>query len=463
MVLPMKGIFSTLRRTANHLLEPMRNTVRHAYFEDGDGMAQSRRNILAQNLTYSLSANITGGIFLTGLLLIILENEPISVQNHYIGLISTVQVLAGIMQFFSPMITRRLKFYRIFGLCTRMIFHALNIFALGALPFLPVSATDKAAIFIAVVFIMNSVLNIGTPPLMRWHVGTCIPEDKRNNWFSIKQLVLPIATALVNLGSGFIVDQFDLRGEQLTGILVLRGIALLFILLELRTHFKIKEEPYPTQDRNTSLKSLILEPIKDKRARAIVLIYVIWRIATQIPGQYFNAYLLEDLQVDYTFITACSATAIPLMMLVMPLWNKTVRRKGWLPSLWLSTSLYILPALLNCLTFGNTWWLYLVSVLYTNIISPGYNLCFENLPYLYKPKTDHTAFLSFYQGISGIAAFLGSLIGKYFIQLTDGITIPFFGHEIVNRQYVWLFTFAGLVILSVVITITNKNWEKEQA
>lgn len=463
MVISMNGIFSALRRMTNHILEPARRTVHHAYIENGDGFAQSRRNILAQNLTYSLSANITGGIFFTGLLLIILERESTAIQNHYIGLITSVQVLAGIFQFFAPMLTRRMKTYRAFGLICRMVHHVINIIFLGALPLLPMPDIAKANLFVVLAFLSSAVINISTPALMRWHVHTCIPEDKRNNWFSIKQLVIPIVTAVVNLGAGYIVDQYDLRGEQLTGILVVRGIALVFVLLELRTHFKIKETPYPPLDQTTSLKDMVVEPMRDKKARAVILIRVIWIIATQIPGQYFNAYLLENLHVDYTFITACSATTIPLMMIMMPIWNKTVRRKGWLSSLWLSTTLYALPAILNCLTFENTWWLYLVSIVYTHVISPGYNLCFENLPYLYKPKTNHTAFLSFYQGVAGVASFLGALIGKYFIQFTDDLTIPLFGHEIVNRQYVWLFTFAGLILLSVIVAITSKNWEKEQS
>ena len=74
-----------------------------------------------------------------------------------------------------------------------------------------------------------------------------------------------------------------------------------------------------------------------------VLMVVLWNVVANLPGQYFNAYVLEDLQFSYTHINLCAATNIPLMMIAMPLWNKFVHKKGWLKALGTALGLYLLP------------------------------------------------------------------------------------------------------------------------
>ena len=96
-------------------LSPLGQSLFNAYSENRDGKASSRRNILAENIFFNVIAAVTGGVFLTGLILIILENESETVKNQYLGLIISLQLLANTSQIFTPFLINKMKSYRAFS------------------------------------------------------------------------------------------------------------------------------------------------------------------------------------------------------------------------------------------------------------------------------------------------------------------------------------------------------------
>lgn len=105
-------------------LSPLGQSLFNAYSENRDGKASSRRNILAENIFFNVIAAVTGGVFLTGLILIILENESETVKNQYLGLIISLQLLANTSQIFTPFLINKMKSYRAFSAaCPRYVFH----------------------------------------------------------------------------------------------------------------------------------------------------------------------------------------------------------------------------------------------------------------------------------------------------------------------------------------------------
>ena len=151
------------------------------------------------------------------------------------------------------------------------------------------------------------------------------------------------------------------------------------------------------------------------------------------------------------------------MMIAMTLWNKFVHKKGWLKALGTALGLYLLPYLFNCLMFKNTAWLYLVSVMYGNLILPGINLCFANLPYLKIPDNNQTSCIAFYNAAAGIAAFVASYLGRSFILATENKVLRVFSMSIVNKQYICLISFGVLLILSAMILfVAHRDQKKAQ-
>ncbi len=440
-------------------LSPLGQSLFNAYSENRDGKASSRRNILAENIFFNVIAAVTGGVFLTGLILIILENESETVKNQYLGLIISLQLLANTSQIFTPFLINKMKSYRAFSAACRATYFIINVVMLGIVPLLPFSATQNATIFLVLVVIMQVAAAIPNPAMGIWHIDN-IPDSKRADWFSIQQISIPIFNTVSSVIASFVIDRFQLRGIELTGVLVIRGVLLLFVFLELRTHFKIKEPVYANTGKAPTFSSVFVSPFKCGPFLVTVLMVVLWNVVANLPGQYFNAYVLEDLQFSYTHINLCAATNIPLMMIAMPLWNKFVHKKGWLKALGTALGLYLLPYLFNCLMFKNTAWLYLVSVMYGNLILPGINLCFANLPYLKMPENNQTSCLAFYNASAGIASFIASYLGRSFILATENKVLRVFSMTIVNKQYICLISFAILLMLSAMILLVAHRDKK---
>ncbi len=435
------------------LTSPLRDSIYNGYIENADKNSRSRRQILVQYITYSITNTLTTGIFLTGLILYILKGEPESVQNEYIGLITTFHLFAGFFQIITPFMTAKMKSYKVMMVIARVIYFGLSTVGIAIVPMLPIAATSQANLFVGMTFAIQLSISLMNPAIVAWHISN-IPDDKRADWYSIQQMILPIINTLSSLAAGFLIDQFELKGKYMSAVLIIRGLLLICAFFEIRTHFIVKEPIYNKQQ--LSIKQIVTEPIKCKPFLLMVMLVCIWNIGGNFVGQYFNAYLLTNVKVSYTFINLCTATNIPIMLITMPIWNRIVHKKGWLWTLSLATSLYCVPFILYQFIFQETSILYLISTVYTNMIAPGINLCVANLVHIKCPADNKTSFIAFYSAIGGLASTISSYIGKTFIKYTDGITIHFGNHQVVNTQYICLIALAFTIITSIVAFTLSK-------
>ncbi len=427
----------TVSRIFSRMFSPLRQTVYNGYIEDGDGKARSRREILLENILYNICSTLSSGVFLTGLILYILKDEPVSVQNEYLGLIVSMQLLANVFQLFTPFITRKLKTYRALILITRVVYFTVNILGFGILPLLNISPIAQAGWFILLVFVKQLAIMLVNPAICAWHISN-IPDGKRSDWMALQQMILPAINIVVSVAASAVLDYFELKGMYMSAVLITRGIILLLAFFEMKTHFFIKEPEYAPNGETFSLKEMFTLPFKCKPYLISILIACVWSILANFPGQYLNAYLLEDIDMSYTLINLCSATNIPLSLLFMGMWNRLVHKKGWMWVFGISSLLYVIPHTLNIFIFENTAYIYLISVIATNIMGPGFRLCTANMQYYNMPKENSALYLSFYSTVAGLVGFLSSYLGKEFIGLTEGIVLNMGSRQVVNKQYICL-------------------------
>ena len=456
---PTKPV-SPLGRAIRKATDPIRNSVENAYIYNNDGKAADRRNILKENITYNIVATLSGGVFMTGLILYILRNEPTSVQNEYLGLVASLQVLANVSQIFTPLLTAKLSSYKRLVFITRLIYFIVDIVGLGTIPLLPIGPIPQAILFIACIFTMQLCITIVNPAVCLWHVSN-IPDNKRADWMSIQQMTLPIINAVTSVIASVIMDKFEIQGKYMSAVLILRGIFVLLAFFELKQHFQIKEPVYVKNEDNVSLLQIFTAPFKAKNYLPIILIVCLWQ-GTAFCGQYWNSYIMNHLDFSYTFINTCTSIQIVALPIFMPLWNKVVHKKGWLKTLGISTIIYFVPYILNCLMFKPTAFLYVISVCYCYMIAPGINLCFANLGYVNLPEKNQTACLSFYNAAAGLVNFCITFCGKLFVQATEGMVIPLGNQQILNIQYNNLIAMCFVLATGITCFIVNKKNKKNE-
>jgi len=427
----------------------------NALYNDRDGFALDLRRVFWGNAFANLAAVAMNGVFFTGLILILLEGESDSVKNSYVGTIVSIQTACGMAQIFVPVLIERLKSRKAFVFATRLTYYGINAILLPLVPLLPLPQKPQITIFIILMVVMQVSFSINSPAISAWHI-TYITPDRRADFFSLQQMVYTTLNAVTNVSCGFLLDQFEARGSTLTGILILRGAALVFIGLECNMFFRIREVSYPKPPKLDFL-SIFTAPIKNRGFIQLVLIGVAYNFTAAIQGQYFVVYLLEDAKMSYTFYTFMSIFALPILLVMLPVWNKLIKRLGWFYALSLSLLLYAFPQLFNMLITEKTVWIYPVLCIYTNFVSPGVTLGISNLPFMRLPEESKASCLAFYSTAVSLAAFGGALFGKYFVQWTEGRYLNLFGFAVSNRLYHFFISFTLLVILAAVIFSIQKR------
>lgn len=431
----------------------------NALYNNHDGYAADLRRVFWGNAFANLASVAMNGVFFTGLILILLKSESDSVKNSYVGTIVSIMTACGVTQILAPVLIERLKSRKVFVFTTRLIYYGINAVLLPLVPLLPIGQKQQVGVFIALMVVMQVSISINSPAISAWHI-TYITPDRRADYFSLQQMVYVTLNAMTGVLCGFLLDQFKAHDAALTGILLLRGFALVFIGLECNMFFRIREVEYSKPEK-LDFFSIFSVPIKNRGFMQLVLIGVVYNFTVAIQGQYFTVHMLETVKVSYTYFTFVGIFAMPIILVVLPLWNKLIKRVGWFYTLAFSLALYSVPQFFNMLLTEKTAWLYPVLSIYSNFVSPGVTLGITNLPFMRMPEESKSSCLAFYATAVSSAAFAGALFGKFFVQWTEGITLNLFGFAVGNRMYHFIISFCLMLILAAVVFFLQKREQKK--
>ncbi|MBQ3141081.1 MAG: MFS transporter, partial [Clostridia bacterium] len=383
------------RRAAQHLSELLfgyissfRESIHIAFVDNRDDGASDRRRILYGNIFANMTAVMTGGVFFTGLILILLRDESQTVRDSYVGTVTGLQTACGMLQILAPIIVERMKIRKYFVMLLRIVYYFINVIGFAAVPLLPLSSRTNATIFLVLVVIMQASHSLSAPALSVWHLGS-LPDNRRTDYYSIQSLAIPVINAVLSIVCGLFIDHFKAGNAELTGILLVRGVVIALVIAETRCFWNIKEPVYAQSPAGMSLRSILSAPFRSRGFLLLTVIAIAWNFCNSIAGQYFNVYLLEDVKMSYTYFNLASIFNIPILVLMMPVWIRIIKRIGSLPSMVITVSVFAFTQLGNVFISERTPWMYIVACLVCSFISPGNSVLFANLPMFRLEGTEH--------------------------------------------------------------------------
>jgi len=401
----------------------------------GDEESKSRACHLQFNWTNNVIANMVGGNFFTGLMLLL------GADDGFIGLMSMFVFSANLLQIFSPLILEHFPKRKKLLIIARIIIHTINIAFIGCIPFFPVGQQVKLFLFGAAVLVLNVTSALITSGYSVWHIQF-IPNRIRVNYFSLVTMTNGIVVALFNLLGGYVVDHFKAADLEVWGFATLRIFAYILLMYDLFLLFRMKEQPYEQSAQKINLVNLLIKPFKEKLYLRTVGIAFLWSMIANIPGSYYSVYLLKDVEVSYSFINACAMFNVPVLVLLTPFWKKVLGRLSWLKTCNLSIALYAVHyLLLGMINKGNYIWLYPMTLIYAYVLAVGINLSFTNIPYINIPKQNQTIYIGFYSTMCNFGALLGVTFGREFVTMTENLHMLGMG----NKQL--LVTLVGLLMI----------------
>jgi hypothetical protein len=403
--------------------------------------SRNRRNILFSNYAGGIAGNLIGANFFTGLLLLMKADDA------FIGLVTMVVMFGNMLQVFSPLLLERFSERKKILIIGRIAIHFFNIIIISVIPLTGYANSLKLAMILVVTLLINIINAMLAPGYQIWHIRS-IPTNLRSRYFSFFQITNGVIIYSIILIASRVVDAFKQTGNELTGLLVLRGIALFLAVVDVIFLYRVRE--YPVTNRRVRVRDVLLSPFKEKKYLITVAMACLWSFSANIPGSYYSVYLLKDLNISYSFINTVNMLSVPVMMLVMPFWRKRVDTTSWFRALYLSIGLYIVHYIGLALVTGKTLYFYPIFLVYAFLISPGINLVFSNLPFVNMPEENQTNLLGFYAAMNNFAGFLGVSLGRQFITMTESVRLTVGGTVLGNKQLILLLT-ASLMIVGVLL------------
>lgn len=400
------------------------------WYVRGDRASQDRLRILFYNYSANVIANLTGGSFLTGLMLLM------DADDAFMGLITMLPFAANMLQFLAPLLLER--FPRRRALLTGLRFCSIlfSVALVGLSYLLPGGRLLVAALSLALGNLIGALIG---PGLSVWHLQS-IPPNVRNPYYALQTMTVGVLVALCNLGASALVDFARAAGNEYAALLALRIFCTALSALETFLLFRVKESPYERTGRRYALKSLLLGPLRQKKYLKSVLVAFLWNFTCNIPGPYFTVYLLKDMRVSYTYLMLVNLLNAPLVLLLTPVWSRLVRRFHWFQSLSMAMGLYALHYCCLAFVSPSAAFLYPAAMVYAFGMLSGITLCCANVPYINIPSGDQTVYIGFYSTVVYLGAFLGVTLGQQFIARTEGLAISLLGAGLGNKQCLMLLT-----------------------
>ncbi len=417
---------------SKRMLQSLGKIVYNGWFVAGDEQSNAaRRKLLIHNVAANIIANLIGGNFLTGLLLLMQADDA------FVGLIPMLTFAGNLMQLLSPYVLERFERRKPILIAVRAAMHAINIVFIALIPLMPAATHTRLMLLAASVLIVNILNAFLNPGMSIWHIGH-IPPGVRVQYFSTMHLLNGVAIALFNLGGSFVVDKFKTQGQELLGLEILRVLALAIAVYDIVNLTRIKELPYAKSGKRVSLKELLIRPFHNKIYMRSVLVIFIWALLANMPGSFYTVYLLKEQHVSYSYINTVAMFNVVVLILMTPVWRRIYIKHSWLKPLSAAMMLLSLHYLLLAFASGSLLFLYPIGMIINYLCVSGINLAFSSVGYINIPEDNQTMYISFYATANNLAALAAATISRTFVSGLGGLRFHILGVPFGEKQLLML-------------------------
>lgn len=300
-----------------------RGLLSSAYLLGPETDSKSRRGIFVQALCYNAIINVLNGTYLTGFLL------SFGASANDVNLAVTLLSLCNMIQLISPLFTERLTASKNLLTALRGLAHGINMLLLPVLAMSGIPEQWLLPVVLVLVSISQSLYAFVSPGMGTWHMRS-IPENMRLGFYSFFNVINIVSVFVMLFLAGVFADFFTgLVGQW--AVPLLRLAMGLFAVADILALRRIHEYP-PKPEPPKSLASFVKEMVQCIRHcpsyGKIIACASLWSFSANLPSQYYNAYLLEDLHMSFTFISFVGMFNAVAVILFTPFWKRLIQRQG---------------------------------------------------------------------------------------------------------------------------------------
>jgi Na+/melibiose symporter-like transporter len=379
--------------------------------------------------------SLTSGAFLAGLA------NYMGATDEFNGIIGAIPVFAGVVQLLSGLIFEKLEKRKFIVSMSSLFFRLL----LGLMFFIPLifSGVNARLLMLAVTYgLAYLCASFITPPFNNWIVSLT-PEYMRGQYLARKDAYSLAFLTIITLIIGKILDIFRQANKEIIGFAFMGFIVMAMAVCNFYFLSAIKEPKAEVMAHNLKLKDIFLKPVRDRKFRLVMILFVLWNIGLQIAGPFFSVYMVTGLKLSYSYIMIMGVISSVVRIFIVPYWGRLADHKSWVTCTKYSIGLLAISHTAWLFVNQATAWL-LVPLLHiaSGICWGGINMALFNIQFLYSPKEGRTIYLGVNAAFGGVLGFISTIAGSAVLGLLQGYSFNISSFSIGNMQI--LFSMSGI-------------------
>lgn len=405
-------------------------------------MEKSRNYFILEGITGIGHFSLTTGAFLSGFVSFLGGAQQLN------GTLGVVPAAMGILQVFSTLLIRENKSRKHLAIQIALF---LRIF-LSSVYFVPFIVqglgAPKNIVILSFIscFVMAFGLNGIIAPLISGWLVDVTPIHIRGQYLAAREKISLAVVGICTIGLGWVLDFFEAKGNEFFGFLVVGLVLVIMGILNIYALVHIHDVPASEPMRKDSFLKRLKEPLFDKVFIKIILLYIVWNFALNIGGPYISVYMVEYLDLSYTYMMSMTVITIIIRVLFTSRWGKFADRKSWFHCGALSLIALAITHFLWGFVNSSNYRIFIPLLNVAGGISwAGVGISLFNIQFLFAKKEIRTLSIGLNAAIGGIISIVAVNIGGFLINQLKGVVIPMPFHQSIQGIQL-TFILSGLII-----------------
>jgi len=240
--------------------------------------------------------SLTTGAFLVGFI------QLLGGSDLWIGLLSAIPSLAGLVQVPSAVWGRRYPSFKRFVTPGGWVWRILHL-PLVALPLLPWPDHVRLIVLAVCVTIAGISIAIVNPIYSDW-IAEMVPPDSRGYYFARRNAISAAVGAVAGLVGATALDYFRGRQMDATGFATVFGFGILCALVSMAFYLRMTDIPRrnPVQQSVGDGLRSIARPFRDGAYRKVLIFLGLAVMGQTFAGNLFAAFARETLDLNFKVI-----------------------------------------------------------------------------------------------------------------------------------------------------------------
>ena len=383
-----------------------------------------RTSLRASTIDGGLStvfSNITGGVLVSSFLL------DLGASPFEIGMLASLPMITNLLQPLGALLSNRTNSRHDYGIWTFLPSRLLWLILLIGIIFrstIPDFSSQLVYLTLILVVVSNILAALGSASWMSW-LAALVPPKLRGRYYSVRNIVSNVASLLCLPIASFVISNW--QGGTIAGYGIVLSVSILAGLASLTCqHFMIDINPqnyqknYQIEDKQeddqVNIFTNLIAPFKDRNLVIFLIYFGLWGFAVNLSTPFFNLYMLENLNVDITWVTLFNSLSSGANMLMLLVWGRQSDRVGNRPLLIFAGLAIAITPLFWLLTGivqvqSQLWTYLLIFHLFLGGTWAAIDLGTNNIQIAIAPIQHQANFFAIASAVAGVGSALGTTAG----------------------------------------------------